>query len=227
MIRAFKSFAMILTSLTLLQAFQITPTFAELSKPEFKEKLKILKKLGTNYTVVGTVCEKLAMQQIMDGIDHRFSEKTHDIYNGIVVFDVDQHRILGEIDLAVFDAYGSNVANFEVKCWGDNAQKALIEARGQLDNLEKIFTDTIAYPNLKIYLASDKSIHFDREQFIDVNHTVSFLKLTYSDKGGEGKFDYALDVTRNDVEELWLKFNPKTKTQRQTSSKSIKRKRSH
>lgn len=131
-----------LLSITLI--FVTTHAFAGLGD-DFRE----LKDTGSNYEVVGTVCEEVAKLRF----EEEFPSHKYEVTTGVEYGD--GGRTLGELDVVVYDKNTQAVVRVaEVKCWrnlGGALQKARSQRQRFITNLRS---------NKQIYF---KSLHGSRQ----------------------------------------------------------------
>jgi hypothetical protein len=177
-----------------------------------------LKNASENFNTVGTICEQVAKLSLQE----KYPEPEYEIITGIVYYDPYKKKVMGELDLVVFENQNHKAVFLgEVKCKGWAARSSelkyrnaglsgKIEKRVRKQPLDRILrrANREAHQQLArfksivkrkkpvdLYLLSDPSVRFELSQFEPSFDTNS---ISFKDSG----FDIDLDLTIEELMEL-------------------------
>lgn len=115
------------------------------------EDFRDLKNSGSNYEVIGTVCEEVARLRFQE----EFPAPKYGVVTGVEYGD--GNRTIGELDVVVFDSMTNRVYRVaEVKCWKNNEgaiRKALSQRQRFVNTLRS--GKPIKFKNSKVQFRRD------------------------------------------------------------------------
>lgn len=152
------------------------------------EDFNKLKHSGSDYEVVGTVCEEVAKLRFQE----EFPSSKFEVITGVEYND--GSRTIGELDVVVFEKFSMKVVRVsEVKCWRDLGG-ALSKAHSQ----RKRFVNHLN-SNKPIYFRSLHSQHqFKEAHFLSVRDFTAVAQMGSKSAG----FDYELPYDLKDLMKL-------------------------
>ncbi|MFN8790170.1 MAG: hypothetical protein ACK5Y2_01790 [Bdellovibrionales bacterium] len=154
-----------------------TQTFAGMGEDFAK-----LKNSGSDYTVVGTICEDVTKLRF----EEEFPSTKFEVVTGVEYND--GNRTIGELDVVVFDRLTQKAVRVsEVKCWKD-MNGALAKARNQRQRFINHLKS-----NLPIYFRSLRSQHqFKEANFLSVTDFAAVAQKGSKAVGFERELPYEL-----------------------------------
>jgi hypothetical protein len=164
--------------------FSLSAQAADLQTP-----FERLKDSGEKYEVTGTVCEQVAKIEL----ERSYSKPAYLVTTGIAY--ADNRRVLGELDVIVFDRASRNaVLVGEVKCW-QNLNGAQKKARAQRARFQQALASG---SSIDLFDVSRRETKYDRRQF---SRNVRFISI--SQQGGESAgFDMSLNYSLDELMQL-------------------------
>lgn len=148
-----------------------------------QEDFAALKNSGTDFTVIGVICEQVAKLEL----EETYPSTKYTVETGIQYGD--GRRAFGELDVIVFEkATGRAVLVGEVKCWKD-LNGALRKASKQRQrflsyinsNAKLVFMNTTNYRN------------YDQDQFEGIRQFVSIAQKGAESAGFTDELPYSLE----------------------------------
>lgn len=169
--------------ITAIYLFFSAPSFADL-----QEDYELLKDSGTNFQVIGVICEQVARLELYE----TYSPDKYDIETGIAYGD--RKRTIGELDVIVFDrASKKAVVVGEVKCWKDLAGAH----RKAMKQRERFMNQINSDARLEFRSTTTGQV-YRQEQFEGIKEYISI-----SQKGGEAAgFTHDLDYSLEELMDL-------------------------
>lgn len=160
----------------------IVLAFASQAFAGLGEDFAKLKNSGSDYTVVGMVCEEVAKLRF----EEEFPASKYEVVTGIEYND--GNRTIGELDVVVFDRVTQRAVRVsEVKCWKD-LSGALAKARNQRQRFINHLKS-----NLPIYFRSLRSQHqFKEANFLNVTDFAAVAQKGSKAAGFERELPYEL-----------------------------------
>lgn len=148
------------------------------------EDFNQLKHSGVNFEPSGTICEEIARLRFAE----KYPEPNFRVITGVTYSS--EEKMLGELDLVVFDNATTDAKLIaEVKC-GQNARMNYKKAQAQ----RKRFLDNIKLPQaLKFVWLKNKAEPFKKTQFKKAKNFLSIAQQGTHDDGFQVELPYTLD----------------------------------
>lgn len=141
-----------------------------------------LKNTGTDYEVVGAVCEEVARLRFQE----EFPAPRYGVVTGVEYGD--GNRTIGELDVVVYEAHTQKVLRVaEVKCWKD-PQGAIRKA---LDQRQR-FVKTVKSGRPIRFRSLNSNIQFRREHFLSNPQQVAVAQNGTKHAGFDFELGYEL-----------------------------------
>ncbi len=146
------------------------------------EDFRDLKNSGSNYEIIGTVCEEVTRLRFQE----QFPAPKYGIVRGIEYGD--GNRTIGELDVVVFDNSTNRVYQIaEVKCWNNN-NSAIQKARSQIQRFNKTLQSGRAIKFKALY----SNNQFRRDNFLQNPQIVTIAPVGSKAAGFDREFEYSL-----------------------------------
>jgi len=146
------------------------------------EDFRDLKNSGSNYEIVGTVCEEVTRLRFQE----EFPAPKYGIVRGIEYGD--GSRTIGELDVVVFDNSTHRVYQIaEIKCWKNN-ESAIQKAQSQIQRFNKTLQSGGAIKFKALYSKNQ----FRRENFLQNPKIVTIAPAGSKAAGFDRELEYSL-----------------------------------
>lgn len=147
------------------------------------EDFRDLKNSGSNYEIIGTVCEEVTRLRFQE----EFPAPKYGVVTGVEYGD--GNRTIGELDVVVFDTMTNRVYRVaEVKCWKNN-EGAIKKARSQRQR----FINTLQSGRTIKFKSLHSNVQFRRDNFLQNPQQIAVAQKGSKSAGFDKELDYELD----------------------------------